>query len=234
MAQATTCLAGYIDIGPVPLPIAKSRARKELVSAVEDMNRQIRADAVDCDGYYRSRVRVLLDTTSVFSVEMSVDEYCGGPYPDTYVKAVIFDALTGERYSPLSLYEVGTQKDVEERIKWRVGIRNRIKAVLLADAEVVRDDGQCRAVIESDKANEFNVSAIDESSLGLGPDGLLVYPQPSHAVQACYRTVVLPYASLRPYLNGVEAVRIGWTEPKSERSVLPDDGTALIAHIHQH
>lgn len=110
MAQATTCLAAHIDIRQVPLPMAKSRARKELVSAVEDLNRQIRADAVDCDGYYRSRARVLLDTTSAFSIELSVDKYCGGPHPETDVKAVVFDAVTGDRYSPLALYEVGRRK----------------------------------------------------------------------------------------------------------------------------
>jgi hypothetical protein len=123
MAQATACLAAHIDIRPVPLPMAKSRARKELVSAVEDINREIRTDAVNCDGYYRSRARVLLDTTSAFSVQLSVDEYCGGPYPETDVKAVEFDADTGDRYSPLSLYEVGTQNDVDERVKWRDDIR---------------------------------------------------------------------------------------------------------------
>jgi hypothetical protein len=234
MAQATACLAAHIDIRPVPLPMAKSRARKELVSAVEDINREIRTDAVNCDGYYRSRARVLLDTTSAFSVQLSVDEYCGGPYPETDVKAVEFDADTGDRYSPLSLYEVGTQNDVDERVKWRDDIRQRIKAAFLSDAKAARDGGQCLSVIGSDEPDDYGVSAIDESSLGLGLDGLHVYPQPSHAVQACYRTVVLPYASLRPYLNGAEAVRIGWTEPHSARRALRDGGKALIAHTHQH
>ncbi len=234
MAQATTCLAAHIDIRPVPLPMAKSRPRKELVSAVENLNRQIRADAVDCDGYYRSRARVLLDTTSAFLIESSVDEYCGGPHPETDVKAVMFDAVTGDRYSPLALHELGTQKDVDERIKWRAGIRDRIKTVFLSDAKAARDGGQCRSVIESDKADDFDVSAIDESSLGLGLDGLHAYPQPSHAVRACYRTVVLPYASLRPYLSEAEVVRIGWTEPHHTRRALRDSGKAPIAYTHQH
>lgn len=213
MAQAATCLAAEIDIRAVPFPLAKAKAGKKLISAVKDLNRKIRADAVDCGDYYRSRAKVLLDTASVFSVELSVEEYCGGPYPDFNVGAVVFDVVTGDRYSPLSLYEVGKQEDVDEPIKWRDEIRDKIEAVFLSDAKAARDGGQCLSVIRSDMAQEFGVSAVDESRLSLGRDGLHVYPQATHAVQACYRTVVLPYASLRPYLNGAEALRIGWREP---------------------
>lgn len=77
------------------------------------------------------------------------------------------------------------------------------------------------------------MSAIDESSLGLGLDGLHVYPQPSHAVQACYRTVELPYVSLRPYLSAADVVHIGWMEPHRTRRALRDCAEAPITHTHQ-
>ena len=201
--------------------MAKSRARIELINAVDDMNNKIKADALQCGGYYRSRAKVLLDTASVFSVELSVDAYCGGSYPVTDIGAVVFDAVTGDRYSPLSLYEVGRQEDVDERVTWRYEIRDRLEAALLSDARTARDGGDCLSAIRSDKAQEFGLGAVDESRVALGRDGLHVYPEPSHVVQSCYRTIVLRYASLRPYLNEAEAARISWTEPLTTGPRLP-------------
>jgi hypothetical protein len=212
MAQPAPCLAADIDIRLVHFPVAKSPAKGKLVAAVRVMNRKIKADAVECGGFYRSRAMVLLDTASVFSVEVSVSEYCGGPYPLDDVEAVVFDAVTGKRYSPQSLYRVGWQEGIDGPVKWRTAIRNAIKRRLVLSAKAIHDGGECSSVIQGDKAGD-SASAIDAAKLGLGHDGLHVYPEPAHVVQACYKTVVLPYASVRQYLNRAEASRIGWMEP---------------------
>ncbi|MEZ2307139.1 hypothetical protein [Caballeronia sp. Lep1P3] len=192
--------------------MAKSRTQHELVAAVKDLRREIKADAGECAGSYSSRATVLLDTPSVFSVEVSVSEYCGGPYPLADVRPVVFDAITGERYSTLTLYQVGWQEGISGSVKWRTDIRDVIKRRLILSAKATHDGGDCSAVIEDDMAGDSE-SAIDAARLGLGRDGLYVYPEPAHVVQACCKTVVLPYASIRQYLNGAEASRICWMEP---------------------
>ncbi|MFL9913982.1 hypothetical protein PQR75_00955 [Paraburkholderia fungorum] len=212
MAQAATCFAAGIDIKPVPFPMAKSPAKSELFAAVKDLNRKLTTDASECGGDYRSRAAVLFDTASIFSVEVSVSEYCGGPYPVDDISPVVFDAVTGKRYSPLSLYRAGWQGGIDGPVKWRTDIRNAIKKRLVLSAKTIHDGGECSSVIQGDKAGD-SASAIDAAKLGLGRGGLYVYPEPAHVVQACYKTVVLPYASVRQYLNRAEASRIGWMEP---------------------
>jgi hypothetical protein len=212
MAQAATCFATGIEIRPMPFPVAKSPAKSELFAAVKDLNRKITKDASECGGYYRSRATLLLDTASVFSVEVSVSEYCGGPFPVDDVGVVVYDAITGERYSPLSLYRVGWQEGIDGSVKWRADIRDAIKRSLVRGARAMHDGSECSSVIQGDNGG-YSASAIDAAKLGLGRDGLYVYPEPAHVVQACYKTVVLPYASIRQHLNRPEALRIGWMEP---------------------
>ncbi|MFM0378474.1 hypothetical protein PQQ72_15815 [Paraburkholderia strydomiana] len=212
MTGVATCFAAAVDIRPVPFPVAKSRAQHGLVAAVKDLNRKIMADASECGGYYWSRAAVSLDTTSIFSVEVSVSGYCGGPYPLADVRPVVFDAITGERYSPLTLYQVGWQQGISGSVKWRTDIRDVVKRRLILSAKATHDGGDCSSVIENDMAGDSN-SAIDAARLGLGRDGLYVYPEPAHVVQVCYKTVVLPYSSVHQYLNRAEASRIGWMEP---------------------
>lgn len=156
--------------------------------------------------------QVLLDTASAFSVEVSVSEYCAGPYPVDDVGAVVFDAVIGERYSPLSLYRIKWHEGIDGAVKWRMDIRDAIKRRLILSAKAIHDGGECSSVVRGDKEGDSE-SAIDAAKLGLGRDGLYVYPEPAHVVQACYKTVVLPYASVRQHLNRVEALCIGWMEP---------------------
>jgi hypothetical protein len=147
-----------------------------------------------------------------FSLEVSVSEYCGGPFPVDDVGAVVYDAVAGERYSPLSLYRVGWQEGIDGPVKWRADIRDAIKRSLVRGAMAMHDGGECSSVIQGDNAG-YSASAIDAAKLGLGRDGLYVYPEPAHVLSACYETVVLPYASVRQYLNRVEVSRLGWTAP---------------------
>ena len=152
---------------------------------------------------FELRYEVLLDTPQIYSLAQWLNINCIGPYPAFAENAVVFDMATGQRYSPLRLYAI-TRKG-PYGAEFRPEIRTLIRQALIAERKPIDKDDECIQVLKSDE-----IRLLEDDTLGLGAQGLHVMYAGSHAVQACYGEVVLPYARLKKFLNTQEAKRIHW------------------------
>ncbi|MGI4849288.1 MAG: hypothetical protein ACRYGK_14285 [Janthinobacterium lividum] len=157
------------------------------------------------DGLFDLRYAVTLDTPSLYSVEVNLEDFCGGAYPSRETTAVVFDKRTGKEYSPLALY--GIAQPSRFGLELKAEIKSMLRRRLLA-ARAGLDDQECRKTLEEDPLSSF-----EPDMSGFGKDGLRIYYSGPHVVQACYETVVLPYSGIANYLNRKEALRVKWPKP---------------------
>jgi uncharacterized protein YecT (DUF1311 family) len=202
------------DIQPIPFPSAKSPGRALIVSAVRSMNKKAKNDAKDCldenkDNSFDESTEVLMDTPKIYTFVTTGEYFCGGAHPDEHRIPTTFDAARGKAYSPLSLYVIG-KKEKDGRTLYEPEIRQTIINALLDARKPFQKDDDCLRTLWEDTPPD----ALDFAELALGQDGLHVYPQPAHVIQACYDDIVLPYATLEDYLNRDEATRLGFDSQK--------------------
>jgi uncharacterized protein YecT (DUF1311 family) len=209
----SSALAGE-DVKPIPFPSSKSPGRVSIIAAVRSMNKKAQRDANECQGdnkdySFEESTEVLMDTPQIYTFVTSGDYACGGAHPDEYRTPATFDATTGKAYSPLSLYVIG-KKDKDGRILYEPEIRQTLISALIDARKPFQKDDDCLRTLWEDTPPD----ALDFAELALGQDGLHVYPQPAHVIQACYDDIVLPYSTLEDYVNPGEATRLGFDSQK--------------------
>lgn len=196
--------AGKISVAPLPAPQSPSPGRAKVITQLAQRSAAIRKEARECAGpapqqaEFTSQVAVLLDTASVYSLEVIGEDYCpGAAHPNTWQYGLTYDLTTGRRYNPLKLYAIGSQVQ-GGMVRLAPAAAQRVKAVLLRRAEP-----ECRTAVAEQLADVG-------MSLGLSLRGLNIYFDAPHVVQACFPPITLPYGQIRAFLNPHEAARLRW------------------------
>lgn len=181
-----------------------SKRRTEAKECAKDVA-SIKAQAKDHPGLYEYEIRyeVLLDSPEIFSVGSVLNIYCGGPHPSVDENAAVFDITTGKPYDPLRLYAIARHATYGSELL--PSVRSLVRQRLLAHRRPFKKNDDCIGFIQRDE-----IKFIDKNTLALGAEGLHVMYTGPHAVQGCYGQVVLPYKSLKKYLQAKEAKRIRW------------------------
>ena len=201
---------------PIPRP-AQPTARTALEPALAavDQNEQIAARqcAEDVQAaakrfgdrtlrpLHDRRYRVQLETPALYSVSSYVRGNCFGAHPYESDESFTFDVTEGKAYDLRRLYRiVGGEKQ-----HLLPPFRDTLRKALLK-ARGARVSTECERVL-----NEDPLENVEPISLALTAAGLRIAYFGPRVAQVCYRPVVLSYPSLRPYLDGGEASRLGWT-----------------------
>jgi hypothetical protein len=195
---------------PVSKALAKSleawdsKRREEAKDCAKDVG-AIKARDKDHPGLseYDIRYKVLLDSPEIFSVGSVLNIYCGGPYPAVNENAAVFDITIGKPYEPLRLYAIARHATYGSELL--PPVRSLVRQRLLAHRRPFKQTDECIGVLQRDE-----IQFIDKDTLALGIEGLHVMYKGPHVVQGCYGQVVLPYKSLKKYLQAKEAKRIRW------------------------
>lgn len=203
-AAATAQAASQLSVAPLPAPKSPSPGRAKVITQLAQRTAAIRKEARECAGQasqqaeFTSRVAVLLDTPSVYSLEVIGEDFCpGAAHPNTWQYGLTYDVTTGRRYNSLKLYAIGT-RDQDGLVRLAPAVAQLVKAELLRRAEP-----ECRTAVTEQLADTG-------MSFGLSLQGLNVYFDAPHVVQACFPPVTLPYGQIRTFLNPHEAARLRW------------------------
>jgi hypothetical protein len=204
VVAASAQAAGKISVAPLPAPKSPSPGRTRVLPQLAQRTAAIRKEAQECAGTapqqaeFTSRVAVLLDTPSVYSLEVIGEDFCpGAAHPNTWQYGLAYDMTTGRRYHPLHLYVIGTPAQ-GGLVRLAPAAAQRVKAELLR-----RADPECRTAVAEQLADTG-------MSFGLSLQGLNIYFDAPHVVQACFPPITLPYSQIRTFLNRREAARLHW------------------------
>jgi uncharacterized protein YecT (DUF1311 family) len=213
-------------ISPVPYPKAPSAGKAKIDKQIRELNKQQKAEADDCVGdnpdyEMETTPEVIWDTTSIYSVVVRENDFCGGAHPNAGSFSNTFDATTGEAYSPDQLYAIRKPlkpTSVGEKGDFEDDVGDAIVDALIDARKPFKDDDDCLLRIKEAGAAD---SAITYANLALGKDGMYLFALPPHVLLACYEDIVLPYSQLAPYLNKKEATRLHLKLPSVNEATVP-------------
>lgn len=194
--SAVAAPTAQIAIDRLPRPTAQTTAAGKIAAVLADKDAEFRRAAADCraeagqHGFeYRVGARRLLESSTIYSVEIAASWYCGGAYPDQKATALTFDLQTGASYDLNRLLQVGSGH--------------------LADAAVpilmkyLKPVGDCAQVTSKEDLQRADLS------LGVTNTNLILYFGVEHAVAACYPPVQVPFAALASLADQAELQRLG-------------------------
>ena len=106
-----------IRVDRLPRPTAHSPAATKIGEALAQQDAGIHKEAEDCRQLasdpgqveYHVGARRLLETSTLYSIEVAKDWYCGGAHPESDAFALTFDLRTGAAYELSKAFHVGTQ-----------------------------------------------------------------------------------------------------------------------------
>ena len=185
-----------VKLDRLPRPEAQTPAAAKIAEALAEKEAQIRKGIADCRNLdpehrgieYHVAAQRLLETSTIYSVEISTDWYCGGAYPDSDVYALTFDLRSGARYDLGRAFQVETAES---------------KAAII----VKHLPEGC------DELNEDSIAqTLREAKVSLGATGkelILYFSEIPHAVEACFQPVHIPFTELSRVANRQELQRLG-------------------------
>lgn len=194
--SAPMAAGAQIEIDHLPRPVAKTPAADKIAATLAAKDTEFRRDAADCHAeagqrgfWYQVGARRLLETSTLYSVEIAANWYCGGAYPDRNATALTFDMQTGMPYDLTRAFHVGNDHLAD--------------AVLPILANYMKPGGDCADVTSKDDLQRAGVS------LGVTKTYLIFYFEVIHAIAACYVPVQVPLAALASVANPPELRRLG-------------------------
>ena len=112
---AAAAPVSHIAIDQLPRPAARTAAADKIAMALADKDAEFRRAAANCRaeadprGFeYRVGARRLLESSTLYSVEIAASWYCGGAYPDRNATALTFDLQNGSPYDLNRIFHVGS------------------------------------------------------------------------------------------------------------------------------
>jgi hypothetical protein len=185
-----------IAIDQLPRPTARTAAADKIATVLADKDAEFRRAATDCraeagqHGFeYRVGARRLLESSTLYSVEIAASWDCGGAHPDQNATALTFDLQTGTPYDLNRIFHIGSGH--------------------LADAAVpilmkyLKPVGDCVQVTSKDDLQRADIS------LGVTNANLILYFGVEHVIAACYPPVQVPFAALASLADQAELQRLG-------------------------
>lgn len=104
-----------IAIDQLPRPAARTAAADKIATVLADKDAEFRRAATDCraeagqHGFeYRVGARRLLESSTLYSVEIAASWDCGGAHPDQNATALTFDLQTGTPYDLNRIFHIGS------------------------------------------------------------------------------------------------------------------------------
>jgi hypothetical protein len=185
-----------VKVDRIPRPEAHTPGAAKVADALAREEAQIQQDIAECRTLdqehrgveYHVATQRLLETSSIYSVEIAKDWYCGGLYPDSDVYALTFDLHSGTPYD--------------------LGRAFHVETAAAKAAVIVKHlpDG-------CDELNEDSIAQTLESakvSLGATSEELVFYfGDVPHVVEACFQPAHVPFAELSGVANRQELQRLG-------------------------
>jgi hypothetical protein len=212
---AAAAPVSHIAIDQLPRPAARTAAADKIAMALADKDAEFRRAAANCRaeadprGFeYRVGARRLLESSTLYSVEIAASWYCGGAYPDRNATALTFDLQNGSPYDLNRIFHVGSSHLVDAAVPI---VMNYMKPA-----------GDCAQVTSRDDLQHADLS------LGVTDTNLILYFGVEHAIAACYAPVQVPFAALASLADQAELQRLG--PPFTTASCPADDwvGLAMI------
>jgi hypothetical protein len=153
--------------------------------------------------FYKLSYFVLINNDDLYSLIVKTFRYCGGAYPSIDENAIVFNKKNGSRIDPIDLYNI-TQKN-KHGYTLKPAIQSLTRSALLRELDKDSIENRCKAVINQD---EFDY--LEPNTVGLGKKGLHIMYSGPHVVQACYKTIILPYQQVSRFLNLAKAKKLNW------------------------
>jgi hypothetical protein len=196
VVAAAAAPTSQIAIDQLPRPTARTAAADRIATLLADKEAEFRRGAADCraearqHGFeYRVGARRLLESATLYSVEIAASWDCGGAHPDRNATALTFDLQTGIPYDLNRIFHIGSGH--------------------LADAAVpilmkyLKPTGDCVQVTSKDELERADLS------LGVTNTNLILYLGVEHVIAACYPPVQVPFAALASLADQDELQRLG-------------------------
>lgn len=183
-------------VGYIPAPAAKSAGRQTVIQALRKLGKEEFENAKEVDGCCNVtfEAKVLLDTSSLFSLEVS--NYWNPPGRATQGGAspLLFDMTTGREYDVSRLYHV---RDSEGAL---LASLRKVVASRMDPKKVQLTPQQVAEWVEDDLSRGSPYLYVTKT-------GIRVWPE---AAQVWLDDVVLTWKDLRSFLDVAEAKRLGW------------------------
>jgi hypothetical protein len=186
----------HIAIDQLPRPAARTVAADKIAMALADKDAEFRRAAANCRaeadprGFeYRVGARRLLESSTLYSVEIAASWDCGGAYPDRNPTALTFDLQSGSPHDLNRIFHVGSSHLVDAAVPI---VMNYMKLA-----------GDCAQVTSKDDLQHADLS------LGVTDTNLILYFGVEHAIAACYAPVQVPFAALASLADQAELQRLG-------------------------
>ncbi len=191
-----------IKVDRLPRPAAHTPAAAKIADALAKQEAQIQKDVADCGALdtehrgieYHVGARRLLETGTIYSVEIAANWFCGGAYPDSDAYALNFDLRSGEPYDLGRAFHVRTGDGAE------------------AAAPIVLKH------MPKDSQNDcgLDVSTVAQTlqqadlSLGVTSEYLIFYFRGvPHVARACFPPAQVPLTELSSVADRQELQRLG-------------------------
>jgi hypothetical protein len=183
-------------IDRLPRPAVQTPAADKVATILARKDAEFRRNASDCRasasprGFeYRVGARRLLESSTLYSVEIAASWYCGGAYPDSEATALTFDLRTGMPYDLNRAFHVGSGHLAD--------------AALPILANYMKPGGDCAQFTSKEDLQRADLS------LGVTNTYLIFYFAVEHAIAACYPPVQVPFADLVSVADQSELQRLG-------------------------
>lgn len=198
-----------LAIDRLPRPMARTPAADKIAAALAQKDAQFQRDAEDCraqakeskvDGFdFRVGARRLLETATLYSVEVVKDWYCGGAYPAKNATALTFDFRSGMPYDLNRAFRVGKGHLAAAALP--VVLKHRQDTL-----RRTKDTGDCGQIALDEV---MSILRDAELSLGVTSRYVIFYFDVPHAVAACFPPVQVPFAELLSFADRTELQRLG-------------------------
>jgi hypothetical protein len=215
VVAASAAPTSQIAIDQLPRPTARTEATDKIAIALAGKDAEFRRAAADCraeagqHGFeYRVGARRLLESSTLYSVEIAASWYCGGAHPDRNATALTFDLRTGSPYDLNRVFRIGSGHPADAAAPIVIKYLNRA--------------GDCAQVTSKDDLQRADVS------LGVTNTNLILYFSVEHAIAACYPPIQVPFAALASLADQGELQRLG---PPFITASCPDGDWVALAMI---
>src|SRR5215471_9657701 len=196
VSAAAAAPPSQIAIDQLPRPATRTPAADKIVSVLADKDAEFRRAVADCRaeagqrGFeYRVGARRLLESSTLYSVEIAASRYCGGAYPDRNATALTFDLQTGASYDLSRVFPIGSGHLADAAVPIVMKYMSRA--------------GDCAQVTAKDDLQRADLS------LGVSNSDLILYFGVEHPITACYPPVQVPFAAFASLADHAELQRLG-------------------------
>ena len=171
---------------------------------LKEVNHRLYQQTAECGcqppskGKYHLNSKVTFAKLDIFSIYAAANYYCGGPYPTNNANlSITFDLKTGKQIEFAQLFKnYETDKEKILSVIFAAQIQHSEKIAAKLKAEGKDPEASCEGDPDLYSLEHLLSDSFDYNFSALG---LEVQPQWPHIIEACSKTVSVPYKKLRRY-----------------------------------